>query len=461
MKPGAEKAARAVFVRELKEIKPTKQELEESVYSINKLTSALKKVVPKDVEIRVVGSVVRGTQLRGESDVDVFLLFPKKYKRERITKEGLDYAKRIVKEKGDTYEVKYAEHPYARLYLGSLGVRADIVPAFNIDNIEDMSTAVDRSPMHADFMSKHLSTGQRDDVRLLKHLLKVQGLYGAEVITSGFSGYLCELLVYHYGSLTALLEKAADFPLPILLDPKSKASLNDPSLVKRFNSQFIVIDPIDRNRNVAAGVSLETLARFVMLCRAFTRKPDIGFFYGRGFDSGKAQGLLANFIKKTGLDMYVIETKVPDKSEDIVWPQLRKVTELVEGLAQRSGFSIYLSMSIIVGRKGLMVFFSPKEIMKTRMQKGPSVFIRKAQEAFVKAHSGSIAMTLRGDTIYALEKNAHEDIGQFMKSAASGKIVGKRKDVDVRGSRLFVNSLPKEYADAVYAELNEKAPQIS
>lgn len=461
MKAGAEKAARAVFDRELKEIKPTKEELEESVYSINQLTTALKRVVAKDVEIRVVGSVVRGTQLRGESDIDVFLLFPKKYKRERITKEGLDYAKRIVKEKGDRYEVKYAEHPYTRLYLNSLGVRADIVPAFKIDNIEDMSTAVDRSPMHANFINKRLSERQRDDVRLLKYLLKRHGLYGAEVMTSGFSGYLCELLIIHYGSLSGLLESASNFTMPILLDPRNGIALKDASLVKRFNSQFVVIDPVDKNRNVAAGVSLETLGKFVMLSRAFTRKPSVAFFHGSGFQSGRVRSLLASFLKRSGLSMYVIASRVPDKSEDIVWPQLRKVTEFVSSRAEKAGFRIYFSIPVISGKSGLLVFFAPDERLVSRMQKGPSVFIRKAQEEFAKAHADAIAMDIRGDTIYALEKNRYATLEELMRDVAAGRILGKRKDVTLRGSKLLVNSLPKGCAEDVYASLLEKVGLVS
>jgi tRNA nucleotidyltransferase (CCA-adding enzyme) len=456
MKAGMEKKAGAVFGRVLKEIKPTKEELQESVYTINQITGRLKKIVPKEVEIRVVGSVVRGTHLRGESDIDVFLLFSKKQNREKITKDGIEYAKRIITDKKDRWEVKYAEHPYARLYLNSLGVQADIVPAFNIDNIEDMGTAVDRSPMHADFMNSHLNERHRDEVRLLKYLLKRNGLYGAEVMTSGFSGYLCELLVYHYGSLWSLLENAASLKPPILLAPKSKSAVSDPSLVKKFNSVFVVIDPVDENRNVAAGVSVETLSKFVLLARQFTKKPSPSFFGRRDSAHGKGAAALSTFLKKSGLHMYALEAKVPDKSEDVVWPQLRKVMNLIADYSEKFGFRIYLSMPIVSGQHGLLVFFAPEEKIRTRMQKGPSVFIRKAQEEFMKAHADSMGITVRGDSLFSLDKNRYENLEQVMRDFASGKVFGKRKDVTLRGSRLFVDSLPKEYADEVYTELQNR-----
>lgn len=456
MKAGMEKAANLVFGRVLKEIKPTKEELQESVYNINQITSRLQKVVPKEIEIRVVGSVVRGTHLRGESDIDVFLLFSKKHNREKVTKDGLEYAKRIVIDKGDRWEVKYAEHPYARLYLNSLGVQADIVPAFNIDNIEDMGTAVDRSPMHADFMNAHLNERHRDEVRLLKHLLKRNSLYGAEIMTSGFSGYLCELLIYHYGSLWSLLENAAMLKPPVLLIPKSKSSISDPSLVKKFNSTFVVIDPVDENRNVAAGVSTETLSKFVLLARRFTKKPSASFFDRHKLVHGRGAALLNAFLRKSGLRMYALEARVPDKSEDIVWPQLRKVMGLITSYSEKFGFRVYISIPMVSKQHGLLVFFAPDEKIKTRMQKGPSVFIRKAQEEFVKAHADSMGITVQGDALFALEANRYETLEQVMRDFSAGRVIGKRKDVTLRGSRLFVNRLPKEYADMVYAELQDK-----
>ncbi len=412
-------------------------------------------MIPKDVETRVVGSVVRGTQLRGESDVDIFLLFSKKHKRDKITKDGLEYAKKIVK-KSERFEIKYAEHPYARLYLDKLGVEADIVPAFNIDNIEDMSTSVDRSPMHADFINAHLTEKQRDEVRLLKYLLIRQNLYGAEVRVGGFSGYLCELLIYHYGSLANLLENATMFMPPMLLDPKNKVALHDLGLVKKFNSMFVVIDPVDPNRNVAAGVSTDSLAKFVLVARAFISDPSAVIFQGKRFASGKAADMLDTFVKNSGLDMYVLATKIPDKTEDVVWPQLRKVAEFIVSHSEKFGFRVYISLPIVFRKQGLLTFFAPKEILKTRINKGPIVFMRKAQEEFSDAHKNAIGTLIQDGKMYSLDKNRYENLEELMKDVGKGSMMKGHKDITLRGSKLFVNKIPKEYAEAIYFELMKK-----
>jgi tRNA nucleotidyltransferase (CCA-adding enzyme) len=456
MKANTARIAESIFSRVLEDIKPSDKELEESVYSINELTSRLKKIISNDVEIRVVGSIARGTQLRGDSDVDLFLLFSKKHSREKITADGVSYAKSIVKRKDERYEIKYAEHPYVRVYLDSLGVKVDIVPAFKIDNIEDMGTAVDRTPMHVDFINTHFNNKQRDDVRVLKYLLKSQGIYGAEIMTSGFSGYLCELLVYQFGSLLKLLEAASEFKPPILLDPRNKVAMHDPGLMKRFGSEFVVIDPIDKNRNVAAGVSVESLARFVVASREFVKRPSIKLFYGKGFDSRKAKKLLDKFLEDSGLDLITISISVPDKSEDVVWPQLRKVSELIANYAERFGFRIYLTIPVIKGTKGLIAFFAPKERIKARILKGPSVFIGKAQQEFADAHRNAIGILMKDDIMYALEKSRCETLADLMKEIVTGNAVKRHKDIKVHGGRLYLNRVPKEYLEELYSELTRR-----
>jgi tRNA nucleotidyltransferase (CCA-adding enzyme) len=456
MKTNTARIAESIFDRVLEDIKPSKQELQDSVYNINELTGRLKKVIPKDVEIRVVGSVVRGTQLMGDSDIDLFLLFNTKTKREIMTKRGLEYAMKIVHGKDEHYQIKYAEHPYVRVYLDKLGVKADIVPAFKIDNIEDMGTAVDRSPLHADFINTHLTDRQRDEVRALKYLLKAQKIYGAEVKTSGFSGYLCELMIYHYGSLFAFLEAASGFKLPILLDPKSKIAISDDSLIKRFGSMFVVIDPIDKDRNVAAGVSLEALAKLVIIARKFIARPSIRFFFGKGFDLDKAPSLLKKFLDASGLQMFALSMHVPDKSEDVIWPQLRKVSEFILWHADRQGFRIYFTIPIMLKTTGIIAFFAVDDCTKARLLKGPSVFIAKAQQEFSDAHRNALVTFVRDDTMYALEKSKYSTMEEFFRDVVKGKFVKRHKDIKVAGADLAIGKLPNECAKEIYFNLMEK-----
>jgi tRNA nucleotidyltransferase (CCA-adding enzyme) len=95
----------------LKRIKPSKEEVER----LEKITLKLLEVaaiVGKEYNYdpMPVGSTARGTWLKGDSDIDIFLLFPKSVTREELETKGLSAGKKIVKKLGGSYEIKYAEH---------------------------------------------------------------------------------------------------------------------------------------------------------------------------------------------------------------------------------------------------------------------------------------------------------------------------------------------------------------
>ena len=443
-----------IFDKVLKDIKPSDSEAADITYKVNDLIETLAKIVPKGVELRVAGSIARGTNLKGAGDVDIFILFDKKMDREKVVKLGLEYGKKVLQHRKGKFEIKYAEHPYIRLYLDSIGMKADIVPAFKIDDIDEMGTTVDRTPLHTEFINSHLSNRQRDEVRLLKYLLKAHGIYGAEVKTNGFSGYLCELLIHHHGSLHNLLNSAAKFRLPIVLEPRESKEPNVPELVKKFNSQFIVIDPVDSNRNVAAGVSTESLSRLVLVARQFVDKPDIGIFYGIGFSDKQAKSLASRLSKDAGLDTYLIISKVPDKSEDVIYPQLRKVNNQIVKHLQQNGFGVYLSAQLISGKDGVLFIAAPKQRLESRMLKGPSAFIPGASQAFIKKHGKAMGFTVIESDLYALEKTGVKTIEEALKSLPSESL--GHKDINLRKSRILVNKIPKEYAILLYSDLQKR-----
>ena len=191
-------------------------------HAINLIMERLKLVTPKNVEILLAGSVARGTQVRGNFDIDIFLLFPRSMDEKAMEKKGLEIAKKVIKNKDESYSIKYAEHPYTKLVFGNLGVDVEIVPAYKITDMKDKGTSVDRTPLHNEFIASKLSERQRDDVRVLKTFLNSHGVYGAEARIEGFSGYLCELLICHFGSFINFVCAAASMKLPMAIDVLNK-----------------------------------------------------------------------------------------------------------------------------------------------------------------------------------------------------------------------------------------------
>ncbi|MHB1830756.1 MAG: CCA tRNA nucleotidyltransferase [Candidatus Micrarchaeaceae archaeon] len=454
MDKAKEEASLKIFKRVLFDIKPSEAEIRDTTYNVNKLINLLKKIVPKDVELLVAGSIARGTNLKGNSDIDLFMLFNKKLGRDKVVKLGLEYGKAAAKREKGRYEIKYAEHPYIRLYLDSIGMKVDLVPALKIDSIEEMGTTVDRTPLHNEFINSSLNAKQRDDVRILKYLLKAHGIYGAEVKTNGFSGYLCELLIHHYGSINALLESASKFKLPILIEPKERKESISNDAAKRFNSQFIVIDPVDSNRNVAAGVSLESLGKFVLVSRKFTGKPSIDLFYGPKFSSEQAGTLVSKFAESLGIDTFIMVCNVKDKSEDVVYPQLRKVNQQIIRHLNQGGFNVYLSMQFVFGLKGILFIAAPKQSVESRILKGPSAFIPGASQDFIRKHKGAHGFIMRESEIYAIEKTDITSIAESLRKLP--KNLQAHKDVTLSASNPIINKIPKEYSVLLYSELQKK-----
>lgn len=58
----------------------------------------------------MVGSVAKDTHIRGQRDIDVFILFPENMPNNVLEKEGLEIARKVLKDRKK--EEHWAQHPY-------------------------------------------------------------------------------------------------------------------------------------------------------------------------------------------------------------------------------------------------------------------------------------------------------------------------------------------------------------
>jgi tRNA nucleotidyltransferase (CCA-adding enzyme) len=146
-----------------------------------------------------------------------------------------------------------------------------------------MKSAVDRTPFHVKYLEKHLKKNQSNEVRLLKKFLKSHNLYGADAKTEGFSGYLCELLIIKYKTFLNLLKSATKWKLQEIIDIENFYKKEEYEAVRRiFKDQpLIVIDPTDKNRNVAAALSVENFYKFKKVSEEFLINPCEETFFGK------------------------------------------------------------------------------------------------------------------------------------------------------------------------------------
>ena len=376
----------------LKKIKPTKEEVEKLHDFIRNLL-AVAKIAASGAHPIIVGSTGRETWLSGDHDIDLFLMYPKSLSREELEKRGLAAGKKIVELLKGKWRLKYAEHPYVNARIGEYEV--DIVPCYKIKKGEKIKSAVDRSPLHAEYIIQKLDSSLRDAVRLLKQFCKGIGIYGSDNKVEGISGYTCELLVIVYGKFEQVLKAVAKFKPGKIIDIENYwfANVKDPKKVERelkikFKGQpLILIDPIDKNRNVTAALSCENFVRFVMKAKEFLGAPDIEFFFPKKRPLTKQQ---LNKLKARKTKFIALSFKKPDVSDDVLYPQLRKTLERLTKLLRHHGFDVIRKYHFVLNSKVLLMFELEtwiKPFIEKRI--GPPIFALKNSKDFLKKYAGA------------------------------------------------------------------------
>ncbi len=442
-----------------KDTKPTDGEIADTIAYSNSIMNRLKERLKSSVEIILAGSVARGTQIRGKSDIDIFLMFPKTLDEREMEHKAIEIAKSIVDSKRESFVINYAEHPYIKIIDRHTLMSADIVPAFKIRDASEMASAVDRTPLHNLFVNSNLTERQKGDVRVLKYFLDQHYIYGAEARVGGFSGYLCEILVYSYGSFLNLISNFANAQERIVVDVINRKISFDKgdldSYCKRFGSNFVVIDPTDNNRNVAAAVSQNSLARFVMISRRLLKDDPKRAFYREKFSESNNGSDIVRIARDYSLDMYSIVMESDRISEDTVWPQLVKLSSKISTLMIDNKFEPLLVLYGIRDGKAVI------NIMANALQNGavvingPSVFFADGAEKFYLKHKKRAEIFIERDRLIALEKSRFRDLKELLNFVVrdksfkfpshikkSGARVSKRLSID-EDSIIFDNLVRK------------------
>jgi tRNA nucleotidyltransferase (CCA-adding enzyme) len=364
-----------------------------------------------DVYAIHVGSTARDTWLKGKKDIDIFLMFPPDTPLEKLKEDGLRLARGV----SPRFEERYAEHPYITALYKGLDV--DLVPCYHVKDAAHIQSAVDRSPFHNQYVLKHID-GLHDDVRLFKQFTRGVGVYGSELKTQGFSGYLCELLVLKYGSFTSAVEHGAGFRKGRVVDIEGHM---DKSV--EHADALIVIDPVDPKRNVAAALSPQKFCEFVDACRRFLKAPSIDFFFpppAEPMRKGPLEGLLAS----RGTKLFAITFKAPDIVEDTLYPQLRKAEDSLAKLLERHEFKTYRTDIWSGDRSAIVLEMLVWELPAIERHLGPPLDEREHCEKFIEKYPDAYIMGCR----YVVDiprkyDTAVELINALLKSCGLGKHV--------------------------------------
>jgi tRNA nucleotidyltransferase (CCA-adding enzyme) len=320
--------------------------------------------------LSVGGSYAKGTWLTEDNDIDFFVkINPNVNKREFEqlgTRIGLS-----ALSKYRPY-LRYSDHPYVEAKIQK--VRINIVPCYQV-NRGQWKSAADRSPFHTQYINNNLDEEKRKQVRLLKKFLKSVGVYGAEIATSGFSGYVAEILILKYGSFQSALQALSN-----ISGEKNVISIGkaDQDIIDSFQGPIVIIDPIDPNRNLGAAISTESISKLVLAARAFLAKPSLDFFREKEKKSAKVS-------KKLYANLLIVEFSYLKRSPDVIWGQLKRILSAMSKQLNLADFRVIRSVCITdEENSAALVFLLESITLPAYAEKiGPEIFRRNATANFI------------------------------------------------------------------------------
>ena len=320
----------------------------------------------KVVSIQFGGSYAKGTWTPGKIDVDIFVKLKKSVSEKKFSNLGKKIGFNALK-KYKPY-IRYSEHPFVEALVN--GTLVNVVPCYDVKQGE-WKSATDRSTFHTEFMNEKLSGQMKDDIRILKCFLNINEMYGAEIAKQGFSGYVCEVLVYYLGSFENVLKKMTKLQ-------KNEMIGESP---RKFESPMVIIDPIDMNRNLGAAISMDNVTNFILVARNFLKKNSISYF--------KEKMRTEKSFNELNANMLFVHFKYKKRSDDIIYGQIKRATTSIESQLNKEGFNVLRTDTLAYddNQASLIFLLQSLTINRQEVRTGPEVFLSDFSSKFIHANS--------------------------------------------------------------------------
>jgi len=340
------------------------------------------------------GSYAKGTWLPEKADIDIFVKFNKKTPEKNFRSIGTEIGFQSLK-KYRPY-TRHAEHSFVEAIID--GTRVNIVPCYDV-NKGEWQSATDRSIYHTKFMSQKLSGSMKGEVRILKKFFLHIGVYGAEIAKGGFSGYVSEVLISYFGSFEKTIKKISGLKKGQVIGKSTR----------KFDSPIVIIDPIDNNRNLGTAISMDNLGRFVLASRVFLKKPSKKFF----------KKPVSKRIMKNKDKIVVVQFKFKDRSDDIIWGQIKRASNALKTQLELGGFSVLRNSAVKDenGNAALIFLLHAKKIESSLVRNGPEISSKEHCEKFISANLKKSQLMWINDEgkMQSLQKRKYSDVKLFLR----------------------------------------------
>jgi tRNA nucleotidyltransferase (CCA-adding enzyme) len=223
----------------------------------------------------------------------------------------------------------------------------------------------------------------------------MQGIkvYGAEIKIGGFSGYLCELLILHYKSFIETLQAFAHYTRRMVIDIRNYYADREKELQLLFAEPLVIIDPVDKGRNVASAVQSQKLYTFVGAARVFLKTPNVEFFYPPKARILSAEALEQK-VENRGSAYMFLTFATSEAVPDVLWGQLYRTQRSLRKLVELNDFKV-LRDAAWSDEKTLNVFVFELEqrvLPSVKKHLGPPIEREKECESFLAKyiHNNSV-----------------------------------------------------------------------
>jgi len=389
------------------------------------------------LDVSLEGSAAKNTWIRGRAEADIFIHFDPKVSREELEKLIVEIGSRLIRSLGGEPMIMYADHPYVEGVVD--GVTVDIVACYRVEPPNWIS-ATDRTPYHTRYVLSRLKPGQEEEVRLLKGFMRACGVYGAEIRVEGFSGYLTELLTIYYGDFINAIREMAEWKPPITIDLEGYYESRERILEAFPESPLIVVDPVDRSRNVAAAVSLTRLSELILAAKLFLKKPSMRFF--KQFDRVPGTRELRALLKDRSI-LYMYFRLVDRKPRDALWGELKRSEQGVRRCLENLGFTVYRSGSWTDEKKECVLIFELDKIELPRyhLHKGPPVYLKNADEFVEKWCEAIAGPWIEGERLYVLRRREEISAHKLLRERIiSGQVsISRGLITPIQRARISIN----------------------
>lgn len=448
----------SIYNEILDEIKPSDERRSEVIAfsdEIKDILTTYAKSVGVDIKCYLVGSVAKRTSLKNKADIDIFMAFDTSYSDDELKNYGLDFGRHCINKLNGSSEIRYASHPYITGFIN--GFEIDFVPCYDIEDASNIISAVDRTIHHTKYIKSHITDKEADEVLLLKKFMRSVNTYGANFKVSGFSGYLCELLIAHYHSFDAVIDAAAN-----MWSYGFEIDLEDYGTCCNFKDPFVVIDPVDKNRNVATALTLQKYSEFIMAARNYQSNPCREFFTDRSVNTTKDE--ISDIFTSRGTKCYIISVDVPDLPDDVIYPQIDKTTKSFKRVSEMYDFNVIKTGYYMKDNTVFMIIeYEVDTLSNIKVHNGPKLSDKTNCENFKNKYPSAY---IRGDKLINLSERKYKMVEDMINSILRkenisilklGKNIKKEilKDYKLHNVFEFIETAEDEDLRNLYLYLNE------